>query len=408
MKLNSEIVKGGFILLVSTGIFSFLGFVFQIFMARSLSIVEYGLLATLFSIIYIFGFFTEFLQTLIAKYASLQQDATATKQLLGVSLKKSGRWAFITLIIYLTASFFLYRALNIPYGLLAFNGLFIFAVFFVPVTRGILQGKKEFASLGFNFILEGVIKLGAGVIFVYVGWNVSGAIGGAMLGTFLAFVFSLIPLKSVLSVKTKKTNNLDVKIEPGPTFIIILTVMVFYSIDVVIARMVFSEEVAGIYSIASILSKTIFWITQPISKVMLPIVARDKHNPRGSRNAFTSALFIVLIIAFFANLFFYFFDELIVQLFSGKIIAETAQILPFVGLAMSFISLANLVLLYKLSKDSVKGILYLWLVIPLEIAVLFYFSANLVQFSIAYIAISAFFLLFSLVLSKLKRVTNKV
>lgn len=408
MKVNKEIIRGGAILIFSVGIFSFLGFIFQLFMARNLSIVDYGLLAALFSIIYIFGFFTEFLQTLVAKYSSTESDMGKTKHLLVRSLRSSLYSATLFFGIYLIVCAFLYTFLNIPYLLLAFNGLFIFAIFLVPITRGILQGKKQFFSLGATFIIEGIVKLGAGVAFVYMGLSVFGAVGGAMLGTFLAFLFSLIPMRPIISVPKKETHAKEIKMELGPTFIIILTVMVFYSIDVVIARIVFTEDIAGMYSIASILSKTIFWITQPISKVILPVVAQEKDTTHGSKNAFISALVIVLGIAFVANLLFYLFDSYIVQLFSGRIITASAEVLPLVGLAMSFISLANLVLLYKLSRDSVKGIGYLWMIIPIQILTLVYFSSNLIEFSLAYVGISIFFLVLSLIFSKLKSRTHKV
>ena len=76
-------------------------------------------------------------------------------------------------------------------------------------------------------------------------------------------------------------------------------------------------------------------------------------------------------------------------IFSGRVVIESIQILFLLGIAMGFVALANLVLLYKLSLGKSKGGIYLVGLVFVEIFLLFYFSNNLVQFSVALITSSA-------------------
>jgi O-antigen/teichoic acid export membrane protein len=57
-------------------------------MARMLSIIDYGILAALYAIIYILGIFIESIQTVMMKYSSGENDNGRLKSLLKKTLKK--------------------------------------------------------------------------------------------------------------------------------------------------------------------------------------------------------------------------------------------------------------------------------------------------------------------------------
>lgn len=388
MKLNKEVVKGSIILLIGVNIFSALGFIFQLSMARLLTLAEYGVLATLFSILYFLGLFTESLQTLVAQYASRESNTGKIKNVLKRTLRKALFLSLVLFIVYLIAAVPLSHILEIPFLLIVFTGLFIFASLLVPASRGIMQGTGLFTALSLNVIIEGIVKLCAGVAFVYWGLSIYGAVGGAMLGTFMAFIFSFIPLREILKTSEKRANSHSINVAAKPTFFVILVVMIFYSIDIIVAKSVFSPEVAGAYAIASVISKALFWGTQPISKVMFPLSSRKNNLSRGS-NVFVNSFFLLGGILVAALLVFYFAPAFLVKLFSGKEVAQATLVLFNVGVAMSLISIANLILLYKLSMGKVKRYYLLPLCLLLEVGLLYYFSSNLVEFSIAFITSSA-------------------
>ncbi len=402
LKINRNLVKGSFILLMAFGLFNFFHFLFQFFMARMLSISDYGILASLFAIIYIFLIFTESVQTIITKYSAKENDKGRLKNLLKKASHKAFFVALYLFVFYIVLAIPLSFILKIDYSLLILNGLIIFIAFFVPINRGLMQGGERFKSLGLNLIIEAIGKLIFGVFLVYIGFKVYGAIIGVIFGGILAFAFSFSQLRDIIKEKEKRAETFGIYDYAKPAFIITSIIIIFYSLDVIIARIFFSPEIAGSYAIASILGKIILWGTLPISKAMFPMSAdssdgKGKENKK-SKNVFMNALGILLFGIIATLVIFYLFPELIIKIFSGKIVPEAISILFYLGIAFSFIALANLVLLYKLSLGRIKGYAYLLIFIVIEIFLLSFFSGNLFQFSIAFITASAIFLWGSIVL----------
>ncbi|MFH1289903.1 MAG: oligosaccharide flippase family protein [Nanoarchaeota archaeon] len=399
MRLEKSLFRGSLILLVAFGLFNVLNFFFQFAMARMLSVAEYGVLAALFSIFYILLVFTESIQTIITKYSVKENEPGKLKNLIKKSLSKGLFWAIVLFILNLLISIPLSYLLDIEYVLLAVNGLVIFLVFFSPITRGVLQGRKKFGSLGVNMAIESSSKLALGIFLVFIGFGVMGAIAGNILAGVLAFAFSLFPLKKVLRSKELKNSTEGIYDYARPAFVITLVIIVFYSIDVVLAKMVFSAETAGSYAIASILAKIIFWGTAPISKAMFPLSAESGSN---RKNIFVNALLILFLIILFSSIFLYYFPEFIIKIFAGQFISASSSVLFYIGLAMGLISIANLVLLYKLSIGKVKGYPYLFVLLAIEIISMVYFSDTLLSFSIAFVVASLVFLIGSIFLLRKK------
>ena len=391
VKLNKSLVNGSIILLVTFGIFNAFGYLFHLLMTRMLSVSEYGILAVLFSIIYILTLFSESIQTVIAKYSASESNSGKLKNIFKKTLRKGFLGASLLFIVYAIASVFLSSILDISYSLLLLNGLIIFTIFLMPIGRGVMQGRRMFLGLGINMILEAVFKVGLSVLLVFIGWKVYGAIAGVILATVLAFIFSFFQLKVILKAKEEKAHTEKIYQYTTPVFIIIFSVLIFFSLDVIIARIVFDSLTAGYYAILSMLGKIIFFGTQPISKVMFAL-SSEKKSIKDSENVFSSAIAIVIGLILGVLIVMFFFPELLIKIFSGKVIPLELNILFIVGIAISLISLANLSLLYKISVGKVKGAFYLPLFIIVEILLLTMFSDNLLQFSLAFVTSSAILL----------------
>lgn len=351
--INKGLLKGSLILLICFGIFNFLNFMFHFSMARSLSLVDYGILATLYSILYALSIFTESIQLIITKYTAKENNKGKLKNIFLKTIKKSSVVSVLIFALYLAVALPLSSLLKIEYPLLALNGLAIFLFFLIPVSRGVMQGQKRFGSLGINMIIESSAKLAFSIFFVYLGWKVYGAVVGTLIASVLAFVLSLIAVKDILKINEENADTKGIYAYTGPAFILSLTVMLFYSIDIIIAKAFFSPATAGSYAVASILAKTIFWGTQPISKAMFPLSAQDS-DAKNRNNVFSNSFAILLSLVIAALALFFVFPELIIRIFSGKEIFEASQILFYVGIAMALLSFANLIVLYDLSLGKIK------------------------------------------------------
>jgi O-antigen/teichoic acid export membrane protein len=394
--LKNPLIRGSLILLITFNIFNLLNFVFQFSMARMLPIAEYGTLATLFSLIYITGIFSEPIQTVITKFSVSQKGDGELKNFLKKGLRKSLSVSLIVFICYAIISVPLSFLLKIDYLLLFLNGGMIFAAFLPPITKGVMQGKKMFGSLGTNLMIEGVIKLGFAVGLVYIGWHIYGALTATILGFLFALVVSFFSLRKVFKAKERKAELGDIYNYTRPVFFVLLFLLVFYNIDIILAKMFFEADIAGTYAIASILGKIIFMGTAAISKVMFPLSSSNGNSKENKRKILFNSLGILSLCSIVALAVFFFFSKDLVLFYSGKTIVLSASILPILAIASIFISFANLILLYNLSIGKIKGYLLLAIPVLIEALILWKTSYNLESFSIGFLVSSVIFLIFSL------------
>ncbi|MDO8509307.1 MAG: oligosaccharide flippase family protein [Nanoarchaeota archaeon] len=398
MQINKSLVKGSIVLLIAFNIYNALNFFFHFAMVRIMSVVEYGVLASLFSIIYILAVFTESIQTIITKYTAKEENIGKIKNIFKKSFKKAFLVSIFLFGIYCILAIPLAHYMKIDYPLMILNGTIIILAFLSPIGRGILQGKKKFSALGINMIIESLGKFILALLFVYWGWSVYGAITATILGVIIALLLSFINISDILKKKEEKAQTEGIYGYTKPTFFIMMAILVFYSIDIIMAKIFFPDDLAGAYAIASILAKTIFFGTQPIGRAMFPLTAENNENKKKSENLFGNSLVILAIGIITALALFYFIPDLIIKVFSGKEVIESSAILFYLGISMSLMSISNLILLYKLSLGKIKGYFLLYVFIALEIFLLSWFSNDLVQFSLALVAASTAFLWGSIVL----------
>lgn len=402
MKIHSGLVKGSFVLLVVFGIYGFLNFIFQASMARLLSVSDYGVLAFLFYFVYILSIFAESIQTVFSKQTSLEKNDEKLKNIINRALKKIFFASFLIYGFYLILMFpfSIYR--KIPYGLFVLTGLFIFSSLPLPVMRGVMQGRKKFIGLGANLIVESLVKLCLAISFVAIGWKIYGAVGGALLGTFAALFYSFFGIKDFRKIKEKKAETVEIKKDSKYVFMITFSLLAFYITDIFIAQLVFDKETAGVYAIASVLGKAIFWGTQPIGRAMFPLATEKGENKKLNHNIYYNALAILSMVTICALILFYFLPSQIISIFAGKEIAKSANILFYLGIANTLLSFANLNILYKISKrvPEKKEIFYFLAFLLIGIILLVVFNDSLLKFSLAFIASSSLFLWGSIVLMK--------
>ncbi len=394
-EINKTLLGGSLVLLLTFNLFNLLNFLYNFSMVRLLNLSEYGSLTVLLYLILIFGIFTESIQTVVSKYSTDEKDPAKIKNIIKKSFKKSILVSLAVFILYLIIAGIFSIYMGIPYLLLFIVGLTIFFSFTIPITRGVLQGKKRFKSLGFNVVSEGLLKLIFGVLLVYLGFGIYGAVLGALIGTIFAFLLSLVSIKGILDLKEKKSGTPHIYNYTKPVFIITLSVILFLSLDIIIAKILFPAELVGAYAIASTIAKIIFIGTHPISRAMFPISTEAK-NKKDSRNVLVNSLAIIISILIIVLLAVYYLPKMIISLYSGKEVLEAVKIIFYLSAAMGLLSMTNLILFYKLSTGNIKNYYFCPAFVILEIILLLAFSKNLETFSIGLIISSVIFLIGSI------------
>lgn len=386
---KNELLKGSLILFILLNIGNLINYLYQIIMARMLGPSDYGILAVLISLTYIFAVPTMAIQTAISKKIAIfniKKEYNKMNSLFFSFLRKLFMFSLIVFILFVILSFFIVKPLNISFWLLVLTGTLIITSFIYPLAAGSLQGMKKFSALGWNTLLVFFIKIIAAIILVIFGFKVYGAILGFLFGIIFGFIMALPYIKEIINANK---DNDRVKILTKENSLIFMAILVFvfiYSIDVILARVFFPAEIVGQYAVLSTIGKMILFSTMSIGNVMFPISAERHYVKARTSGIIKKASLYVFILCTIAVILFIVFPELIIKLLFGNQYLEIARLLPYLGIAFSFIAFLNILILYRISTDGLKlsHLLLIILFLIAEVALLFLFNENIKQFTLAF------------------------
>ncbi len=386
---DNELIRGSFFLIALTFIGNIFSYLFQFFMARMLGPSDYVIIAIITSILGIFAIPTMAIQTVISKNTTelkIKKQDGKIQGLMNFALRKMLMLSFIMFTIYCLLSLFLTRELGIDYVYLFIGGLFIFSSFTYPVLTGIIQGLKKFKDLGINFFINCFVKFIAGVILVSVGLGVYGAIIGFLLGITAAFFILFFDITSIINAKYEKFEVKLFSRDNAYPLLAMLFIVLMYSLDVIFAKAFFSSDIAGRYSVISLIGKTILFVVSSIGTAMFPI-STERHAVGGNtKSVFKKAFLFSVIICLVAIALFSSFPHLIINLLFGEQYASISPLLIYMAIAFSFCSLLYLIILNRISTNKLGlfGIICLTLCLLIEICSFLLFHNTLEQFAIGF------------------------
>jgi len=383
-----EFFRGGLMLFIGYNIFNFLNFVFNFVVARTLGPVEYSVFAVAMSIILIFTFPMESIQTVICRLTTkfkVEKREYKIKQLLVKTLKRSIIFSLLFYSLFFIFSFLLEDLLSIKRNILFLTGAYFFGVFLIPITRGILHGKKKFTALSLTYALEGILNLALGTILIYLGFGVPGAIIGVVIGIIATFLFSFIFLKDILYLKVRRTKEKIVTSGSFSGLITITSVVILLSIDISLAKIFFTPEITGYYSAISYLSKIIFLGTWGISRAMFPFISEKHDKKEDHAGLFEKTFFVIFLISSFILLLYFLFHKQIMYLLYGIQYVNISPLLIYPAIAMVLLSLTNVFVLFNLSINKARRNYIVTLFIPLEILFVLFFHSTILEFCVALI-----------------------
>ena len=138
-------------------IFNVMNFVYHFIIARMMTPADYGVLVTLFSLIYIFGVPSEAIQIIYSRLTSkylVEKKEGKIKSLVRRGLKKGFIISLILLIFLIFLSIFISQFLNIDFWLIIF--LFIMFSFIIIIER-FLNGYNAFKIM--KIVKKTVMKI---------------------------------------------------------------------------------------------------------------------------------------------------------------------------------------------------------------------------------------------------------
>jgi O-antigen/teichoic acid export membrane protein len=221
----------------------------------------------------------------------------------------------------------------------------------------VAQGLKKFTGMVVSNLISSLGKLIFGVILVYIGYSVLGAMVGIVLGAVLAYWYSEKYIKQFV----KEVGKGDFDINPllkfaGPTLLQALAFTGYFTIDILLVKHFLPESDAGSYAALSTLGKILYFAVSPISSVMFPIVSNKYAKQQPYARVFLAAIGGTTGVAACILLGYYLFPDLIITLLYGSKYPGIADELVLMGIFMAFYSISYFLMSFLLSIGRLKPV----------------------------------------------------
>lgn len=285
---ESKIAAGSFILLIGTFIFRIGGFIYRFILTRILDASGYGILGLTLPFQNILnltasGGLPSAIAKYIAEYSALERK-DMERQIIITSFKIVLIAAVLAAVImYLIAEPIAIGWWNKPAAVLPLQIVAVITPFSVIVGlyRGVFQGYYQMTNILITKAFEQIGMIIFAVIFVLIGWYVSGAVLGTVIG-FLVAAISAIYLyqKDVTSKFEKESRKISHKEEikialmllkfSVPVVITGLAEVVLYDVGTIFIGMYLVSSFAGYYTNASAIARLPLIVSMSVATSVLP------------------------------------------------------------------------------------------------------------------------------------------
>lgn len=402
---DNSLFRDGVILLSATTLLNLSAFIYHFYMGRVLGPSSYGILGAMLSLVYLLNVPLFVLQTAISKSVSelkVKEQFSKINYLLSALLKGLTLYGVIAAAMFIFLIPIIASFLYIPKTTLYVLSPLVLFILLLPVNRGVLQGLQRFKSLGVNMVSEGFSKLALGVLLVFLGFGVNGAVAGITLSIVVSFFLGFLPLRNITNHAKEKVNVIEVYKFALPVFIVLTSLTIFYSADIILVKHFFNELEAGYYAALALLGKVVFFATLSINWVMFPKVVEMNAAQKPSIHILRKSLIFVLFLSAIISTLYFLFPGLVINLLFGN---EYIAIKPLLGLFavfMAFYSMVYILSIYNLSMQRTRFIYILILFNLLEVILISLFHQSLKQIVLVllFMITSLFFILLILTIKK--------
>ena len=259
-------------------------------------------------------------------------------------------------------------------ALLAFSWL-------IPVCIGILQGLELFPWFNSVTVSTGALKLILALIFIGLGFGVSGALGALLVANISSLIVCGFGLKDFLFLKSEPAsiNFREFYSYLFPVALITFCYMLLVGYDLYQVRLSFSLEQSGLYSLAQMVGKILLFLPSAISVVILPRTSGLNAQSQDTLSTLKRGLVYAATICIVAILIYNIFPEFILKVLTGKTFSESVILGRLFSISMSFFALLLILITYFISIKDMRFIKYLVLFTLLQIIAIILVHNTLIQ-----------------------------
>lgn len=333
-----------------------INYVYHLVMGRILGPVDYGSLASIFSIFYMVGIIPSSTGFAIVKFISSAKDAKER-----ASIYRSIRrllWrigvAGAILIIVLSPLISQFIRLDDKFSVALVGPIFFFSVITL-VNQASMQGILKFMGTIGPVIVSSAAKLVIGVLFVLMGFSVAGAVAAVLISSGLSYWVSVKLKGELFSQKSNRKFDTGAFLKYAlPVLLQALAFTSIFTVDLILVKHFLPPFEAGLYAALSTLGKIVFFAAMPVTQVMFPIVSGRSSKGEKYKKVFLSSLLVTMLISAGVVLVYYFFPNIAIGLLYGKQYLTAASELIWMGLFMAIYTTSYLLVNFFLSIGRTK------------------------------------------------------
>ncbi len=384
--LKNQLVKGSAVLFVGSTIVNLANYLYHLLMGRMLGPVDYGILASLISLIYLLTIPNTTLMLVAVKYVS----SFFSKGRLGaISSFYSWLNKKLTIVIFFGVLFLVFSSSRIAHFLHLDSALLVFLVslfglisLYASVNLSVLQGFLQFGLISLLGVIQAAVKFFLGILLVFLGMRVLGAALSIITGGLIVLFLSWILVNRFL--KDGRKNDVEIKERrilsyALPVFLSTLSFTSLYTTDLVLAKHFLSAQDAGFYASLSMLGKIIFFAASPLVTVMFPVVANYFEKGKNYMKVFNLSFLVTLFLSLGITAVYLAFPKLMVKMLYGESFLPAAKYLPIFALFLAFYSLSYLLVNFYLSIKKTNIVIFPILTALIQVFLICFFHQSLAQ-----------------------------
>lgn len=362
-------------------IVNIVNYTYHLVMGRVLGPADYGVLASIYSILYLVSIIPSSASVAIVKFISSAKSEREVYSTYKSISKLIFNIALICSVIILLSSPLIATFLHIAnFWIITLISPILFLSLIALVNQSTSQGLLKFTGLVMPNFVSAVVKLVLGLALVFAGWSVFGATFAVVIGAILSYFYSLWFIKRNL----KPTVLVDFDLKPflkysAPVLFQAFAFTSLFTTDVILVKHFFPPFEAGIYAALSTLGKIIFFAVSPIAATMFPIVAGRKSRGEKYGKVFLASFGVTLTVSVIVVLFYWLFPNIAIGVLYGKAYLSASTELVWMGIFILFYTLSNILVNFSLSLGRIKIVWFPLSVAVLQILALWFWHGSILQ-----------------------------
>ena len=278
--LKDNFIRGTIFLTAVNFVSSFLNYLVHPVLARNLSISQYGDFQALLSFLTLGGVVAGVLSVATTKEVSVLKAEQREGEIRYFQKQINSKLVMVGGLLFFVLALFSVLITDL-FHISSIYAVIIVSLFFVytlplSVNRGILTGLQKFPSLSINTLLDPLSKFLMVLIFVSaLGWGLLGASVALALSGLLPLAFSYYQIKRIGLSDYKHGDSNFFQIFKYSVLVLVFTsiIQLFYNLDMIFVKTVFSPEQAGLYGALLTVGRIIFFVGGAVPLVMFPVLA---------------------------------------------------------------------------------------------------------------------------------------